>query len=81
MVRPRKQRALAAALGAEIRELAGDHGAPWEEPRQFSSLTVELVNGVVERSAAASVDTSLGQVLPEPVPDSVRAASIDNSAT
>jgi pimeloyl-ACP methyl ester carboxylesterase len=51
LVRPRKQRALAAALNAEIRELAGDHGAPWEQPRQFSSLTVELVTGVVERSA------------------------------
>ncbi len=54
LVRPRKQRALAAALKAEIRELDGDHGVPWEEPSQFSSLTVELVNGVVARSLASN---------------------------
>ena len=51
LVRPRKQRALAAALGAEIRELGADHSAPWEQPRQFSSLTVELVRAVVGRAA------------------------------
>ena len=51
LVRPRKQRALAAALGAEVRELRADHSAPWEQPVQFSSLTVELVNAVAARAA------------------------------
>ena len=51
LVRPRKQRALAAALSAEIRELGADHSAPSELPGQFSSLTVELVADVVGRSA------------------------------
>jgi pimeloyl-ACP methyl ester carboxylesterase len=51
LVRPRKQRALAAALGASTRELAADHSAPWDRPRQFSSLTLELVSDVVARSA------------------------------
>jgi pimeloyl-ACP methyl ester carboxylesterase len=50
LVRPRKQRALAAALSAEIRQLGADHSAPWELPCQFSSLTVELVADVVGRS-------------------------------
>jgi pimeloyl-ACP methyl ester carboxylesterase len=50
LVRPRKQRALAAALGAEVRELRADHSAPWEQPVQFSSLTVELVNAVAARA-------------------------------
>ena len=72
LVRPRKQRALAAALGAEIRELPGDHGAPWEEPRQFSSLTVELVNEVVDRSIDASRKAST---------ESPRGESVDNDAT
>ncbi len=33
LVRPRKQRALAAALGATTRELVADHSAPWETAR------------------------------------------------
>jgi 3-oxoadipate enol-lactonase len=53
LVRPRKQWALAAALGSEVRELAADHSAPWEQPAQFSSLTVELVSDVVARSTFA----------------------------
>ena len=46
LVRPRKQRALAAALNAETRELEGDHLCPWAQPEQFASLTVELVEAV-----------------------------------
>ncbi len=49
LVRPVKQRALARALGAEVRELRADHSAPWEHPAQFASLTVELVTDVVSR--------------------------------
>jgi pimeloyl-ACP methyl ester carboxylesterase len=51
LVKPRKQRALAAALGAEIREIPTDHLGPWERPDQFVSATVELLAVV---SAAAS---------------------------
>jgi 3-oxoadipate enol-lactonase len=54
LVRPRKQRALAQALGAEIRELSADHSAPWERPAQFASLTAELVLGVAARSLSST---------------------------
>jgi len=46
LVKPRKQRALATALNAEIRELPADHWCTWAEPDQFASLTVELVEAV-----------------------------------
>ena len=55
LVPRRKQRRLAAALGARTVELAADHGAPWEQPRQFASLTVELVDDVIARSADSEV--------------------------
>ena len=43
LVKPRKQRALATALGADVREIATDHLGPWEQPDEFSSATVELL--------------------------------------
>lgn len=46
LVKPRKQRALAKALGAEVREIATDHLGPWEQPDQFSSATIELLSVV-----------------------------------
>ena len=46
LVKPRKQRALAAALGADIREIRADHFCTWEQPVQFAALTVELVESV-----------------------------------
>jgi 3-oxoadipate enol-lactonase len=52
LVKPRKQRALAAALGATVRELAGDHLSAWEHPEEFAAVTVALVGDVVARSAA-----------------------------
>ena len=55
LVTPRKQRRLASVLGAHTRELAADHGAPWEQPRQFASLTAELVDDVIARSAVSPV--------------------------
>jgi 3-oxoadipate enol-lactonase len=55
LVTPKKQRRLAAALSARTRELAADHGAPWEQPRQFASLTAELVDDVIARSAPSAV--------------------------
>jgi 3-oxoadipate enol-lactonase len=44
LVKPRKQRALATALGADVREIATDHLGPWEQPDQFSSATIELLS-------------------------------------
>jgi len=46
LVRPRKQRALATAIGAEVREISADHLCTWAQPDQFASLTVELVEAV-----------------------------------
>jgi len=43
LVNPGNQRALAKALGAEVREIATDHLGPWEKPNQFSSATLELL--------------------------------------
>ena len=43
LVKPRKQYALAKALGAEVRELSGDHLSPWMHPIEFAELTVDLV--------------------------------------
>ena len=45
-----KQRALAAALGATVRELRSDHFAALADPVPFAALTVELVADVL-RSA------------------------------
>jgi len=44
LVKPRKQRALAMALGADVRVIATDHLGPWEQPDQFSSATIELLS-------------------------------------
>ena len=55
LVKPRKQRALAAALGAEIHELAGDHISPWVHPDEFAAATVELVHHVAAKSSAALI--------------------------
>jgi pimeloyl-ACP methyl ester carboxylesterase len=52
LVRPRKQRALAEALGAEVRELAGDHLSAWEHPDEFAAATVELVELAAAKSVA-----------------------------
>jgi 3-oxoadipate enol-lactonase len=49
LVRPRKQRQLAVALGATDRviELPGDHLVPWEDPGAFAEATVAAVDSVV----------------------------------
>lgn len=54
LVRPRKQRALAAALGATVIEIADDHLCSWTSPVEFSAATVELVRQV----AAAPIPDS-----------------------
>jgi len=53
LVRPRKQRALAAALRAEVRELEADHLCTLTHPREYAALTVELVDLVAAKVAAA----------------------------
>lgn len=58
LVRPRKQRELAAALGATVRELVGDHLAPWEQPDEFAALTREIVDAVVARRAPGAGQSS-----------------------
>jgi 3-oxoadipate enol-lactonase len=55
LVKPRKQRALAEALGADVRELVGDHISAWEHPKEFAAATVELVALVAAKSSAALI--------------------------
>ncbi len=50
LVPPRKQRALATAMNATVRELPADHFASITHPDQFASLTVELIESVVSSS-------------------------------
>jgi 3-oxoadipate enol-lactonase len=48
LVRPKKQRALAAALGATTFELAGDHDVPWVQSQAFATTTVQAVRSVLD---------------------------------
>jgi pimeloyl-ACP methyl ester carboxylesterase len=57
-----KQRALAAALGATVRELPADHFAPLAAPHRYAALTVELVDEVLQ----AAQPTSMADVPPSP---------------
>lgn len=43
LVKPRKQRQLASALGAHVQELPGDHLCPWIDPDDFGRILAELV--------------------------------------
>ncbi len=54
LVAPRKQRALAEELRAEVRELAADHYCTLTHPEQYSALTVELVGVVAARLSATA---------------------------
>jgi pimeloyl-ACP methyl ester carboxylesterase len=47
LVRPRKQRALAAALGAFVIEVHDDHLVSWTSAAEFSAATVQLVQRVL----------------------------------
>ncbi len=58
LVKPRKQRALAAALRAEVREVDADHLVPWEKPEPFAALTVELVESVAARTSLSTAQPS-----------------------
>ena len=55
LVRPRKQRALARVLGADVRELDGDHLSAWEHPNEFAAVTVELVELAASKASTARV--------------------------
>lgn len=55
LVRPRKQRALANAIHAEVIEMAGDHLSPWTIPDDFARATRRLVDSVARRAAPAAV--------------------------
>lgn len=55
LVRPYKQRALAAALGAEVVEIADDHLVTITQPEAYAAATVRLVESVAERVAAAGL--------------------------
>ncbi|MBI4885220.1 MAG: alpha/beta hydrolase [Actinobacteria bacterium] len=46
LVKPRKQRALADALNAQVIELSDDHLAAWTSPDEFAKTTVELIRRV-----------------------------------
>jgi 3-oxoadipate enol-lactonase len=54
LVKPRKQRALAAALRADVVELAGDHLSPYSHPEQFGRITRQLVDRVAARSGSSA---------------------------
>ncbi len=56
LVGPAKQRALASALRATVRELPADHFAPVAEPARFAALTVELVDAVLRSSQSRSAE-------------------------
>lgn len=49
LVPPRKQRALADALGAYVVDVPGDHLVPVEDPVAFSDATLELVDKLTGR--------------------------------
>ena len=54
LVRPSRQRALAEALGATVRELDADHFATLTDADEYAALTVQLVEDVRQRSSASA---------------------------
>jgi pimeloyl-ACP methyl ester carboxylesterase len=58
MVPPGQQRALAAALGAEVRELEADHFAPLSHPTRYAELTIELIEDVRQRASSRALSSS-----------------------
>jgi 3-oxoadipate enol-lactonase len=64
-----KQRALAAALGAAVRELPADHFAAISDPDRFAALTVELVELVVGPGERARTSPPQRSSTASPSPD------------
>lgn len=58
LVRPRKQRALAAALSAEITEFDADHLGSTAEPAAYAGLIVDVVESLRRRIDAQPAATS-----------------------
>lgn len=58
LVRPRKQRALAEALGADVRELDGDHLSAWVHPNDFAAVTLEVIKLAAAKSATLSATSN-----------------------
>lgn len=54
LVRPSKQRTLAGALGASVRELAADHFVTLSDPAAYAEATVELVAEVVSAAGPST---------------------------
>lgn len=50
LVRPRKQRALARALGAKVTELDGDHLCTMALPDRYAATLVEMIDGLIAGS-------------------------------
>ncbi len=67
LVRPRKQRQLAASLRAEVVELHADHFCTLAQPAEYAAATVELVQRVAARISPVGERTPLVAVPPEPV--------------
>jgi 3-oxoadipate enol-lactonase len=61
LVRPRKQRELAAALGSFVLEMEADHIAVWEAPATYSAATLALVDHLTgrERSGQRPADLAV----------------------
>lgn len=55
LVPPAKQRALAEALRAEVREHPSDHLMPWSDPEAFATITRELVDAVMAQLSPDAV--------------------------
>jgi len=74
LVKPRKQRALAAAIHAEIAEVPGDHLSPWTHPDDFARATRRLVDSVARRAALAPASAPAPVRTPAPTDAPTRAA-------
>ena len=66
LVRPGKQRTLARALGADVREIEADHLSAWEHPQEFAAATVDLVELVAAKSSRTTPESSVTKP-PRPV--------------
>jgi 3-oxoadipate enol-lactonase len=62
MVRPVKQRALAAALDARVTDIAGDHFVCWGKADEFAVALRAVVDDVVSRSTSEAAP--LGRAVP-----------------
>jgi pimeloyl-ACP methyl ester carboxylesterase len=67
LVKPRKQRALAGALGAAVREMDADHLCTMAQPAEYASVTMALLADVTGAPWQA------GQ--PEPAPPGIAASA------